>query len=205
MRATRRLDAAIVVAARTLRERNLVVGSVGNVSARKGPHVRITPSRIPYESLRRSDLVTADARGTVIEGTRTPSLELPLHLAVYASRAEVGAVIHTHSPFATAWSFLGESIPDLLEEQSYYGVGPVRVSRPCRTGSQEQAHAVVRALCDSPAALIGAHGVVAGGHDCQTALAIAEVVERAAHIALLLRDRRAQNEPTKFAPRRMAA
>ena len=205
MRSGRRLDAVLVAAARAMRERKLVVGSVGNVSARKGPYVRITPTRTPYESLRRSDLVTVDASGAVIAGRRTPSLELSLHLAIYAARPDVGAVIHTHSPCATAWSFLGEPLPETLEEQSYYEVGPVRVSRPCRRGSHEQASAVVRALGDASAALIGSHGVVAVGPDCEAALAIAEVVEQTAHVAWLLRDRRAESTPTKFAPRRLVA
>jgi L-ribulose-5-phosphate 4-epimerase len=183
MPAGRRLDAAVVAAARALRERRLVVGSVGNVSVRKGPYVRITPTRVPYEVLRRSDLVTVDASGTVMAGTRTPSLELPLHLAIYTARPDVGAVIHTHSPFATAWSFLREPVPDLLEEQSYYGLGAVSVSRPCRSGSRELGRSVVAALGDSSAALIGAHGVVAVGPDCAAALVVAEVVEQAAHVA----------------------
>jgi L-fuculose-phosphate aldolase len=192
--AERRLDGAILDAAGALRERRLVVGSVGNVSARKGPYVRITPSRFPYDLMRRCDLVTVDASSTVIEGTRTPSLELPLHLAIYAARPDVGAVVHTHSPHATAWSFLGEPLPDLLEEQAYYGFGSVGVSRPRRRGSLEQAQAVVRSLGDSAAALIGAHGVVTVGHDCKAALAVAEVVEQAAHVGWLLRDRFAASE-----------
>lgn len=181
------------------------MGSLGNVSARKGPYVRITPSRLRYDVLRRSDLVTVDASGTVFDGARPPSLELPLHLAIYAARPDVGAVIHTHSPFATAWSFLGEPLPDTLEEQSYYGLGPIRVSRPCARGSQEQAAAVVRALGGSPAALIGSHGVVAVGPDCEAALDVAEVVEQTAQVLWLLRGRRAETKPTKFAPRRLVA
>jgi L-fuculose-phosphate aldolase len=204
-RAGRRLDAAVVTGARVLRERRLTVGSVGNVSARQGPYVRITPSRVPYDVMRRSDLVTVDASGTLLDGVRPPSLELSLHLAIYAARPDVGAVIHTHSPFATAWSFIGEPLPDLLEEQSYYGIGSIGVSRPCRRGSQEQAEAVVGALGDSPAALIGSHGVVAVGPDCAAALAVAEVVEQTAQVAWLLRDGRAESKPTKFAPRRLVA
>jgi L-fuculose-phosphate aldolase len=183
----RRLDTEIVGTARALRDRGLVVGSVGNVSARKGSHVRVTPSRIPYDELRGADLVTVDAGGSVIEGTRAPSLELRLHLAIYAARPDAGAVIHTHSPRATAWSFLGETLPHVLEEQDYYAVGPVRVSRPYPAGSQRLAEAVVRALGDSAAALIGSHGVVAVGSDCRAALAIAEVVEQAAHVGWLVR------------------
>jgi L-fuculose-phosphate aldolase len=186
-RRRRDADASIVATARALRERRLVVGSVGNVSVRADTHVRITPSRVAYDDLRPSDLVTVDTAGRVLEGTRAPSLELRLHLAIYAARPDVGAVVHTHSPRATAWSFLGEPLPDLLEEQSYYGMGPVSVSRRSPPGSPELARAVVRALAGSPAALIGSHGVVAVGADCDAALAIAEVVEQTAHVAWLLR------------------
>jgi L-fuculose-phosphate aldolase len=183
----RRLDAAIVAAARALRERRLVVGSVGNVSARSGFHVRITPSRVPYDELTRADLVTVDLSGSVIKGKRLPSLERALHVAIYAARPDVGAVIHTHSPWATAWSFLGEPLPDLLEEQAYYGIGAVAVSPPCRAGSQRLADTAVRALGGSAATLIGSHGVVAVGGDCRAALAVAEVVEQTARVGWLLR------------------
>ena len=63
----------------------------------------------------------------------------------------------------------------------------------------------MRALGDSPAALIGSHGVVAVGPDCEAALAVAEVVEQAAHVAWLLRNRCAESKPTKFAQRRVPA
>ena len=203
--ASRRGDAAVIAAARALRERRLVVGSVGNVSVRKGPCVRITPSRVPYDGLRRSDLVTVDASGTAIRGRRPPSLELRLHLAIYQARADVGAVIHTHSPWATAWSFLGEPLPERLEEQSYYRMGAVSVSRPCPRGSLAQAQAVVRALRSSPAALIGSHGVVTVGPDCDAALAVAEVVEQAAQVAWLLRARPAERHLAEIEPRRLVA
>jgi L-fuculose-phosphate aldolase len=142
---------------------------------------------VRYDELRRSDLVTVDASGRVVEGARAPSLELQLHLAIYAARPDVGSVVHTHSPRATAWSFLGEPLPDLLEEQTYYGVGPVAVSRRRPPGSPQLAQAVVSALGDSAAALIGSHGVVAVGSDCHAALAVAEVVEQTAHVGWLLR------------------
>jgi ribulose-5-phosphate 4-epimerase/fuculose-1-phosphate aldolase len=63
----------------------------------------------------------------------------------------------------------------------------------------------VRALGESPAVLIGSHGVVAVGPDCEAALAVAEVVEQTAHVVWLLRDRRAESKPTKFAPWRNVA
>lgn len=184
---SRRLDATIVATARALRERGLVVGSVGNVSARCEPCARITPSRVSYAGLRRSDLVTVDTSGAVVRGARPPSLEVQLHLSIYAARPDVGAVVHTHSPHATAWSFLGRGLPALLEEQAYYGIGSIAVSRPCPAGSPQLGSAAARALGRSRAALIGSHGVVAVGEDCEAALTAAEVVEQVAQVAWLLR------------------
>jgi L-fuculose-phosphate aldolase len=195
----RQLDRAILATARALRERSLVVGSVGNVSSRRPPHIRITPSRVPYDRMKPSDLVTVDQQGRAIGATRTPSLELKMHLQIYGARPDVGAVVHCHSPHATAWSFLGEPLPALLEEQAYYGIGTIEVGTPGPAGSAELARAVVAALGDSSTALVGRHGVVAVGKDCAAAMVHAELVEHVARVAWLLRIGRDRSESQRVA------
>jgi L-fuculose-phosphate aldolase len=79
----------------------LVRGTEGNASARAGDLVAISPSGLEYDSLRPEDVCLVTPEGQLVEGPR-PSVELPMHLAVRAARPDVGAVVHTHSPRATA-------------------------------------------------------------------------------------------------------
>lgn len=175
----------VIEVARSLLAIGAVVGTVGNVSARLGEGFLVTPTRRPYDSLRPSDLVAVDASGGATGGE--PSLEWRLHAAAYAGDPEVSAVVHTHSPHATAWSFLGEELRPELEDNAYYRTGPIRTAGPAAGGSAELAGAAAAALRGSRAALLGGHGVVATGATPEEAAVIAAVVERQAQVAWLLR------------------
>ena len=185
------VDRRLISAARALERDGLVVGSTGNVSARVPGGARITPSRVPYERMRRRDLVTVADDGRVVRGRREPSIELPLHLAIYRARPDVAAVVHTHSAHATAWSFLGRELQPAIEDGAYFGIGPVRTSPPASAGSEQLAEVAVDALGASLAVLIGGHGVVAVGPSLETACTVARAVEHQARIAWLLLDRQA--------------
>jgi L-fuculose-phosphate aldolase len=177
----------LVACSREMVRRGLVVGTVGNVSVRLENRILITPTRTRYERLGPKDVVAVGPSGERLAGTAQPSNELPLHLAVYRARPDVSAVVHTHSPNATAWSFLGVPIHPTTEENAYYGIGEVRTSAPGPAGSEELAEGAAAALGDSAAVLLGRHGVLAVGAELDEALEIAAVVERQAKIALLLR------------------
>jgi L-fuculose-phosphate aldolase len=179
----------IVAAGRRMLDLGLVTGSVGNVSARAGDRVLITPSAQPYGRMRRRDLVVLDAATGAARSRGRPSREAALHLAVYARRPDVGAVVHTHSAHATAWSFLGEPLGPPLEELAYYDVGPIRTAPYRPPGSPELAEAAARTLGDSRAVLLARHGVVCVGATVDEALTLASVVEHQARVALLLRQR----------------
>jgi L-fuculose-phosphate aldolase len=191
----------VVAGARTLTDAGLVVGTVGNVSARVGNRVRITPTRRAYDQLTTEDLVTTDLDGRLVAGRHGPSRELPLHLAAYRERDEIRAVVHTHSPFATAWSFLGSPLEPLTEEISYYGIGPVRTCALQDAGSDALAEAAVAALGRSKATLLGGHGVVAVGATVDEAVTVARAIEHQAHIAWLLRGAGAPPAPEGGGPR----
>jgi L-fuculose-phosphate aldolase len=192
LRARRRAARAVVGAAREMAEAGLVIGTVGNVSARTPAGIAITPTRTPYGRMRARDLVFLDLDGAVLGGARAPSREWRLHIEIYLARPDVGAVVHTHSFYATAWSFAGAHPLPQLEELAYYGIGRVEVSRDAPSGSADLARHAVVALGPRRAALLGSHGVVAVGADPADALVAARVVERQAAIAWLLsRDRSA--------------
>ena len=97
--------------ARALLRTGLVVNTSGNVSIRVDDHVVITPSGRSYEELGAEDILVVDLDGEPTDGDLLPSSEAPLHLSVYASDASIGAIVHTHSVYATAVSTLVSELP----------------------------------------------------------------------------------------------
>lgn len=165
-------------------ERGLVAGTWGNISVRNedGSKIVITPSGRPYNELTPVDTVVIDAAGKILEGSR-PSSELPLHLAIYAARRDVRAIIHTHSIFATACAVAGEAIPPSLEEMVQAVGGGVEVADYALPGTAELAQNAVAGLGeDRSAVLLSNHGAVACGPSLKEALLVAELVEKAAQI-----------------------
>ncbi|MCW3022186.1 MAG: class aldolase/adducin family protein [Conexibacter sp.] len=177
----------IVDAARRLAAQGLVIGTTGNVSARIAGRVWITPTRTPYAALRPDDLAGVEVASGRRLSAATPSMELPLHLAVYRTRSDVRAVVHTHSPHATAWSFLDRPLAPTTEDLTYHGLGPVETCAGGPPGTQALATSVGRALRSEHAVLVAGHGVVAVGDTVELAVARAAAVEHVAQIAWLLR------------------
>jgi L-fuculose-phosphate aldolase len=106
--------------------------------------------------------------GAAVEAPLAPTSELPLHLAIYTARPEVGAVVHTHSPAATALSALVDEVPAVHYYTAMFG-GPVLVAPYAAYGTDELARNVVHALRDRTACLMGNHGAVTVGPDLMTA------------------------------------
>jgi len=181
------LRSAVVEAAREMLRLGLVSGSSGNASARHGDEVLITPARLSYERMTEDDLVTIGMDGQAAEGQREPSSERRVHLAIYSARPDIGAVVHSHSVHATAWSFLGEPLDTGTEELEAAADGNVLTAPFAPTGTDELAAAVVNALGDRRAALMARHGVVAVGQTPAAALGTCLALERQAQIAWLLR------------------
>jgi L-fuculose-phosphate aldolase len=177
----------IMETARTMRREALVAGRAGNVSARDGDRIHITPSRLPYDEMNAADVVTLDLSGRLMEGEGEPSSERRVHLAIYAARADAGAIVHTHSTNATAWSFLGEDLDTGTEELELVAGAPVRTAVAAASGSDEIAANAVDALEGRRAVLLARHGVVGLGETLREALEVCVVVERQAELAWLLR------------------
>ncbi len=181
------LRAEVVAAAREMLRLGLVAGSSGNVSVREEQRIHITAAGLAYGTMTEADVVTLDPTGAVVEGRREPSSERRVHLAVYTARPDAGALVHTHSTHATAWSFLGEPLDTGTEELEQAAGGAVQTAPYAPTGSDEIAAAAVEALGDREAVLLGRHGVLALGASPAQALLTAVVVERQAQLAWLLR------------------
>lgn len=168
----------------------LVAGSSGNVSRRvQGPDgaplVAITPSRLPYHRLTADDILVIDFEGDPVEGDGVPSSETLVHLALYSARADVGAVIHTHSVHASALAVAGLEIPPLLDEQVVALGGAVPVAEYAMAGSQELANRACAALSQGNAVLLRNHGALGVGADLEEAVAVCELVERLAQVYVL--------------------
>lgn len=159
---------AIVTTCRELSRAGLVVGTAGNVSVREGDLVAVSPSGLRYAELTPELVGVHRLDGAAVEAPLAPSSELPLHLAIYTARPEVGAVVHTHSPAATALSALVDEVPAVHYYVAMFG-GPVRVAPYATYGTEELASNVVGALHDRTACLMGNHGAVAVGSDLVTA------------------------------------
>ena len=162
----------------------LVRGTSGNISVRDhdSQTIAITPTGLPYPGMRDRDVAVLGLDGAQLNGALAPTSELALHLGVYRARPNVGAVVHTHSMFATTFAVLGEPIPPVHYLIARAGQS-VPVAPYARYGTAELAESCVRALGTGYATLLANHGVVAVGADLGAAMAVAEAVEYTAELA----------------------
>jgi L-fuculose-phosphate aldolase len=171
-----RLRAGVVEACRELAASGLVLGSAGNVSARVGDLVLVTPNGAHLAGLAAEQLAVVGLDGTLIDGPLLPTSELPLHLAVYQAFPSVGAVAHAHSPASVAVGLTHDVLPPVHYLTVRLG-GVVRVADYATFGSPELARSVVEALADRSAALMRNHGSVATGGTVEQACERLELVE----------------------------
>ncbi|MDQ1720677.1 MAG: L-fuculose-phosphate aldolase [Pseudonocardiales bacterium] len=176
--------AAVVRACHELLATGLVRGTSGNISVRDpaSDTIAITPTGLSYTSMQGSDVAVLGSGGGQLDGALEPTSEVALHLGVYRARPDVGAVVHTHSMFATTFAVLGEQIPPVHYLIARAG-GTVPVAPYARYGTVELAESCVRALGTGFAVLLANHGVVAVGPDLDAAMAVAEAVEYTAELA----------------------
>lgn len=179
-RAARR---AIVEAARRLDAAGLNQNSSGNLSMRVGDpaagRLLVTPSGIPAAEMTPDDQVLVDLAGRPVrDGQRVPTSEWRLHVEIVRARPDVGAVVHTHSPEATAAAALGRAIPAIHYVVARFGASELPCAPYATYGTAELAHHVVRTLGRSgTACLMANHGAVAVARDLPGALALAVDVE----------------------------
>jgi L-ribulose-5-phosphate 4-epimerase len=169
----------------------LVAWTAGNVSARvPGEELLvIKPSGVSYDELTPSSMVVTDLYGRVVEGDLAPSSDAATHGYVYRAMPEVGGVVHTHSPHATAWAAHGEPIPCVLTALADEFGGDIPVGPFARIGGEEIGAGIVTTLrgSRSRAVLMRSHGVFTIGPSAREALKAAVMCEDAARTALLAR------------------
>ena len=169
-----RLKTELVELHLELPRNELVVWTGGNVSGRDPQTglVVIKPSGVRYEDLRPEHMVVVDLQGQIVEGDLKPSSDTASHLYIYRHRPDVGGVVHTHSPYATAFAALGRPIPVVLTAIADEFGGPI----PCG-GFAMIGKVVIDTIGDSSAVLLKNHGVFTIGKTAEAAVKAAVMTE----------------------------
>jgi L-ribulose-5-phosphate 4-epimerase len=174
----------------------LVIFTWGNVSGIDRQHgmVVIKPSGVSYDTMKPYDMVVLDLYGKVVEGNLKPSSDAPTHLVLYRQFLNIGGVVHTHSPWATAWAQAGKGIPALGTTHADYFYGEI----PCtRKMTQEEikgdyeletGHVIIERFKglnpdQVPGVLVNNHAPFTWGKDAGDAVHNAVVVEEVAKMA----------------------
>jgi len=184
-----KMEQAIWIA-RSLFERGKVAGSAANMSFMDNDLVYITRSGGSFGTLTAEDFSVIDRNGTLISG-KPASKEYPLHLMMYNRLPDVGAVLHTHSMYATMWSCMNEVEPGKpwpsytpYLEMRLGSIGRIPYAKP---GSKELFDGAAAALTDARGYLLENHGPIVAAKDLMTAFYDMEELEESARTAWLLR------------------
>lgn len=165
----------------------LVAWTSGNVSARVGEQMLIKPSGVTFEDLTPESMVLTDLNAQVLEGTLSPSSDTATHAYIYRHLPEVGGIVHTHSPYATAWAANAREIPCFLTAMADEFGGPIPCGNFALIGGEQIGAEVVRVLRGhrSPAIILQNHGVFTIGATPKAALKAAVMTEDVARTAFL--------------------
>lgn len=174
------LGAGIVGVAQAIDRAGFCPSKSGNVSARTESGFLITPSGLPYAQTTPEDLIELSLDGMVLSGARKPSSEWPFHAAIYQARPEAQAIVHTHSPRATALSCTRRGIPAFHYMIALCGGADIRCADYATFGTPELADNAVQALEGRKAVLLANHGVIALGASLAGAHQIVAEVENLA-------------------------
>ncbi len=164
---------------------NLVIGSSGNVSMRVDDHVVITPSSVPYATMKTEDFVVLDLDAKTVEGFRNPSIEKYAHLELYKSRTDAKAVVHSHGEYSTALALLNRPLPPVIDEVVPKLGGEIRLAPYAMPGTKELAKNIVEAMEKRSAALMANHGAICIGKSPREAFEYSLLLERTCKIYLL--------------------
>ena len=171
-----------------LYDRRLVTATDGNVSARlAGGTIIVTPSNLAKGRVTESDLVEVQVDATPVSGKRRPTSELGMHLFIYRERPDVGAIVHTHPPHATAFAAARKPLDCDVFPEVFAGLGRVPLARYATPSTDEVARSIAPYVKTARAILLANHGVVTYGRTLEDAFTAMEKVEHAAHMLFVAR------------------
>ena len=180
----------LVAVARRMNASGLNQGTSGNLSVRCPGGLLVTPSSLPYEHMRPSDLVAINWQGQPLQDQplqdagRRPSSEWRLHADVLAARPELGAVLHCHPIHGTALACHDKGIPPFHYMTAVAGGDDIRCAPYATFGTEELSRLTVEAMADRKACLLARHGLVSAGESLDQALRLAVEVETLARMYL---------------------
>ena len=162
-----------------LPKNDLVKWTGGNVSGRDPETglVVIKPSGVKYPDMKPEHLIVIDLDGKIVEGALSPSSDTASHLYIYRHRSDVGGIVHTHSPYATAFAAVNKPIPVYLTAIADEFGGPIPVGGFALIGGEEIGKVVVESIGNSPAVLLKNHGVFTIGKNAESAVKAAVMTE----------------------------
>jgi ribulose-5-phosphate 4-epimerase/fuculose-1-phosphate aldolase len=180
----------VLESALALKKYGLVWMAGGTVCARDpdSGQVVVTPSGLEYEKLGPQDMIVVDLELQVVDGKYRPSVATNLWTAILRARPEIHAVIHSHSPYASAFSVVDKPIPIITETMANWFGQPIQISRYAHLEDDHFVSAPVGALGDGYAVLLGQHGPITIGKNLHDALERAVTLEEAAKTYAIARD-----------------
>ncbi len=170
------MSATVVDAYRSLARDGLILHAAGNVSLRTRGGFLITPSGVRADALTAESIIPMGLDGKAKQSGK-PSSEWRFHCDIYAARKDVGAIVHTHSPAATALACQRRALPSFHYMIAVAGGADIRCADYALFGTQELSDAVLVALEGRKACLMANHGMIAVGKDLSEALSLAAEVE----------------------------
>jgi len=183
---TPELRRSIIDGCRRLSELGFCIGTWGNISVRVEGGLLITPSRLDYDIMQPEDLVVVSWKGEILGGCRLPSSETELHRLLFERRPDIGAIVHSHSPYASIVSVARRNLPVCVEDMAQI-IGDTVNCTPYTPGGRhrELAEAACAAIGNrAMAVLLANHGPVVGGRDLAEALVASQVLEKSARLYL---------------------
>ncbi len=173
----------IVEVGKRMKEAHLILATDGNISVKMNNGILITPSGVSKWEMKKEDIVKMDINGNALKGRR-PSSEYKMHTEIYKERNDVFAVVHTHSPYATAFAVAHIPLEPIIAEAVLSDI--IIPVAPYATPSTDEVPNSIKALLKSHnSILLANHGVVTVGKDLDEAYYRAERVEYLAKVMLL--------------------
>ncbi len=181
------IRASILEAGRRLHDRFFVASNDGNISARlPDGTILITPTTVNKGDMRDEDLLTVDLDGKVLAGSRRPSSEMKMHLAVYRARPDAKAIVHAHPPTATGFAACRMRLDqDVILPEVVFGLGKVGFAEYGTPTTEEIPRAVEREIGECDALLLANHGALTLGDTVMAAFYRMETLEMYSRVRLV--------------------
>jgi L-fuculose-phosphate aldolase len=179
---------AIVGVGRRMYERGFVAANDGNISVRlSDERLLVTPTGMSKGFMKHGDLVVTDMQGGRVSGKRNPTSEISMHIRAYELREDIGAAVHAHPPYATAFAVAGLPLAECILPEVIVSLGSVPLAHYGTPSTEEMPRSIENVVTKCDAFLLKNHGAMTVGDDVLGAYHKMETVEHFAKITLIAR------------------